>query len=61
MLNWFITKTPKDILDEYGWDEVKEQKRQEKAAKKREKEAKKKEEKNAQAMAVIAKVMGKGE
>ena len=61
MLNWFITKTPKDILEEYGWDEVAEQKRQEKAAKRREKEAKKKEEKNAKTMAMIAKVAGKGE
>ncbi len=61
MLNWFITKTPKDILDEYGWDEVAAQKRQEKAAKKREKEAKKKDEKHAQTMAVISKVMGRAE
>jgi len=61
MLNWFITKTPKDILDEYGWDELADQKRREKAAKKREKEAKKKEAKKAQTMAMIAKVMGKSE
>jgi len=61
MLNWFITKTPKDILDEYGWDELADQKRREKAAKKREKEVKKKEAKKAQTMAMIAKVMGKSE
>ena len=61
MLNWFITKTPKNILDEYGWDELADQKRREKAAKKREKEAKRKEEKNAKTMAMIAKAIGKGE
>lgn len=61
MLNWFITRTPKDILDEYGWDEVAAQKRKAKADKKREKEAKKKEAKNEKTMAMIAKVMGRGE
>ena len=59
MLNWFITKTPKDILEEYGWDEIAEQKRQEKAAKKREKENKKKEAKTARQKAMIAKVLGR--
>lgn len=61
MLNWFITKTPKDILDEYGWDEVADQKRREKAAKKREKEVKKKEAKKARTMAMVSRVIGKSE
>lgn len=44
MLNWFITKTPRDILEEYGWNEIAMQKRLKKAEKKREKEAKQREE-----------------
>ena len=44
-----------------AYDEVAAQKRKAKADKKREKEAKKKEAKNEKTMAMIAKVMGRGE
>ena len=61
MVNWFITRTPKQILEEYGWSEVAMQKRQEKAIKKREKETQKREKRKEATISFVRRVVGKNE